>query len=142
RANASIPPECEIFYYEVTVVDEADFNYIGIGFCSREAPLDQLPGWHGLSWGYHGDDGRAFEARYGPVDLTDDAFGPQFTLADAIGCGIDVENQLIFYTKNGEFLGLAFESFTSTSGLYPCVGLNAPNTCVVANFGALPFLFD
>lgn len=37
-----------------------------------------------MSWGYHGDDGRAF-CCHG----TGEAFGPTFTTGDVIGCGVD-----------------------------------------------------
>lgn len=34
----------------------------GIGFSTADVPAGRLPGWDAGSWGYHGDDGRAFGA--------------------------------------------------------------------------------
>ena len=49
----------------------------GIGFSARSVKLDRLPGWEKGSYGYHGDDGNAFEGSgtgkpYGPVFVAGD----------------------------------------------------------------------
>ena len=47
----------------------------GIGFSAPGVSLNRLPGWEPHSYGYHGDDGMAFEScgtgkSYGPVFAT------------------------------------------------------------------------
>ena len=47
----------------------------GVGFSAPEVKLDRLPGWEAHSYGYHGDDGMAFQSngtgkKYGPVFAT------------------------------------------------------------------------
>lgn len=47
----------------------------GIGFSAQDVSLNRLPGWEPHSYGYHGDDGMAFEScgtgkPYGPVFAT------------------------------------------------------------------------
>lgn len=102
----------------------------GIGFSHRTVSLSRLPGWEDNSWGYHGDDGRAFCCLG-----TGETFGPTFTTGDVIGCGIDWTNAgppgkdrerakdgdkkgggRAFFTKNGEFLGRSFAEFVEGEG--------------------------
>ena len=47
----------------------------GIGFSAHGVKLDRLPGWEPHSYGYHGDDGMAFQScgtgkPYGPIFAT------------------------------------------------------------------------
>lgn len=35
-------------------------------------------------------------------------WGKNFYQGDVVGCGIDYTRQYVFYTLNGEFLGVAF----------------------------------
>ena len=47
----------------------------GVGFCIAEFQADRLPGWEPHSYGYHGDDGHAFQGSgkgraYGPTYTT------------------------------------------------------------------------
>lgn len=55
-------------------------GYIGIGFSAPNVVLNRLPGWESRSFGYHGDDGFAFES-----SGKGRAFGPTFTTGDTIG---------------------------------------------------------
>jgi hypothetical protein len=73
-----------VYYFEVAITDRGESGYIGIGVSHRSVSLSRLPGWEVNSWGYHGDDGRAFASRG-----TGESFGPTFTTGDVVGCGID-----------------------------------------------------
>ena len=69
-----------------------------------------MPGWwSGVeSYGYHGDDGKFFAlSNPGPSIYYsfDGHFGPTYGPGDVIGCGVDLTNHTLFFTKNGEFLG-------------------------------------
>ena len=59
-----------------------------------------LIGWVNNSWGYHSNNGKAFNSStYGKL------YGPLFTTGDTIGCCFNSKNNMIFYTKNGVHLG-------------------------------------
>lgn len=105
--------------------------------------LHTQPGWTSTSWGYHGDDGHKFHGggRGRP-------YGPSFGCGDTVGCGLDTLGGKVFFTKNGQFLGDAFEidgaqpsrGFGSR-GYFPVVGIDSRSS-VTVNFGARPFAFD
>lgn len=59
-----------------------------------------FPGWDN-NWAYHGDDGKKF------MGVTPgQRYGPTFTAGDTVGCGVDFRNGTIYYTKNGQYLGM------------------------------------
>jgi hypothetical protein len=60
RANALIPTELPLFYFEVQVLDEGHESSIGIGIAPRGHSLGGMPGWYSSSFGYHFDDGQIF----------------------------------------------------------------------------------
>jgi len=73
---------------------------IGIGFATPKAPLNRLPGWEPESWAYHGDDGFSFSCT-----ANGKQYGPKFSSADVIGCGMDFRTGSAFFTKNGIMIG-------------------------------------
>lgn len=77
------------------------YSIVCVGFSGPTVPLDFLPGWEPGSWGYHGDDGGAFDGT--PYA---DVRGPTFTNKDIVGCGLYSNRSQGYYTKNGLFLGL------------------------------------
>lgn len=141
RANYPIPPQCGLYYFEITIISDGTSGYIGIGFCASDALLNQLPGWTTNSWGYHGDDGKKF-------DSSDkcEAYGPTFSTGDVVGCGINFEHQVAFFTLNGKFLGNAFKNLpikgTKSVVIFPSVGMRTKGEAIKANFGMTPFVFD
>ncbi|KAG0171165.1 hypothetical protein DFQ29_008975 [Apophysomyces sp. BC1021] len=130
-------PQCGIYYFEMRVISKGDDGYIGIGFCGTDNKLNRLPGWDEGSWGYHGDDGHSF-AGCG----IGKGYGPSFTTGDTVGCGVNFADNTAFYTKNGMFLGTAFNSIKTSTPLFPCVGLRTPREVVTVNFGQDAFAFD
>ena len=100
----------------------------------------RMPGWDEYSFGYHGDDGGLF---HGHGDMLR-RYGPRFGPGDNVGCGLEYSTRRIFFTKNGEFLGWAFEKIDKAMierGLYPTVGVDTESPIHV-NFGQVPFTFD
>ena len=82
------------------------------------------------SYGYNGYDGRKRS------DGKWQSYGPKFGKGDVVGCG--VVDDTCFFTKNGEFLGVAFTGVQR--GLYPTVYVS--NSTVDGNFGQTAFTFD
>ena len=98
--------------------------------------LTRQPGWDPNTFGFHGDDGRAFrEHGYG------DPYGPKFGINDVIGCGLNLKNQTCFFTKNGTFLGTAFKNMPDIN-LYPTIGLHSEGEKVEVNLGQNPFMYN
>ena len=91
----------------------------------------RLPGWGKNSYAYSGYSGKKIS------DASFQPYGPTFKEDDVVGCGV-IDGKC-FFTKNGEFLGVAFTGVTK--GLYPTVGLNYYST-VEGNFGQTAFTFD
>lgn len=102
-------------------------------------PRSKMPGWDNYSFGYHGDDGGIFHG-HGDMLRALANFGP----GDTVGCGLEYSTRRIFFVKNGEFLGYAFENIDKEMverGLYPTVGVDTE--CPIhVNFGQVPFKFD
>ncbi|KAJ3167057.1 hypothetical protein HDU88_002394 [Geranomyces variabilis] len=141
RSNYCIPPQCGLFYYEVTIISKGRDGYIAIGFSTQSVQLNRLPGWEENSWGYHGDDGHSF-----CCSGTGRKYGPSYTTGDVIGCIVNFMSGTISFTKNGVWLGVAFknaiESIKGDAGLFPSVGLRTPGEIVESNFGQSEFKFD
>ncbi|CAI2180140.1 10456_t:CDS:2 [Funneliformis geosporum] len=93
RANFPIPEQCGLFYFEIDIIDKGENGEIGIGFCTKSASLNKMPGWEDSSWGYHGDDGKKF------FNADGEPFGPKFMTSDTIGCCLNFINntKLNFY---------------------------------------------
>lgn len=68
-------------------------------------------------------------------------YGPRFGAGDTVGCGLDYARKEIFFTLNGQYLGVAFDSVIPDTPLYPTVGIDSRHP-VSLNFGEAPFAFD
>ncbi|KAK6029135.1 SPRY domain protein [Ostertagia ostertagi] len=136
RADYPIPPQCGVYYFEITIVRGLK-GCMGVGVCGKSVNLNRLPGWDRDSYGYHGDDGNFFSSSGNGV-----SYGPKFTSGDVIGCGVNLVNRTIFFTKNGVHLGIASRELTHIDDLYPTIGLQTTGEVVDANFGQRPFRFD
>lgn len=73
---------------------------ISIGFATKTPSLARPVGWEPESWGYHGDDGRAFSGQN-----VGKHYGPAFNIGDTIGCGVNFRDNTAFFTKNGIKIG-------------------------------------
>jgi len=109
---------------------------IGVGFCDASVPLKYLPGWHTGSWGYQGNVGNT---SYGEGYTK---YGPTVITGDIVGCCIDFQKRVAFYTKNGDLLDVAFENLVFKENIYPVVGLMSLGEHIHVNFGKESFLFD
>lgn len=110
---------------------------IGLGY--NKFPTNKQPGWVENSYGYHGDDGKKYQNQSNQnnsyIGLT---FSDPFGIGDEVGCGVNFRTKEIFFTKNGKYLGVAFQGI-SLNNLYPIVGMD--HSSVLLNFGP-KFKFD
>jgi len=138
RTDNYIPPSCLLYYFEIKFISKGREGFMGVGLSSAQVPLTKLPGWTRESYGYHADDGNTFTG-----DSTKGhSFGPTFTTGDVIGCGYNLVEGKLFFTKNGLNLGKAFDDMPSNILLYPTIGLKTPGEEVQANFGQEDFVYD
>ena len=125
------------FEIEILVLSGGDFS---IGLADRESvAIDSHLGTTAGSYCYRGDNGHKLGA-----SATSTVF-PPFQQGDIIGCGLDMISRAIFYTRNGELLGAAFEGVIETK-LWPVVGSfssseNDVPAKVKVNFGIETFRF-
>ncbi|KAL2830085.1 hypothetical protein BJY01DRAFT_240506 [Aspergillus pseudoustus] len=139
RADHPMPPQCGIYYFEITIHSKPKEGMIGIGFSSSKASVERLPGWEQESWAYHGDDGKSF---FGESQGQGRQYGPTFGVNDTVGCGVNFSSGCAFFTKNGVFLGNAFRELRNLR-VYPSVGMKKqPPVHLSVNFGKQPFMFD
>lgn len=157
RSDYPMPRECGLYYFEITILSKSKDGLIGIGFSSRKANLNRLPGWESESWAYHGDDGYSFSCT-----ASGKQYGPRYASQDVIGCGINFRTGVAFFTKNGVYLGedpscrcrnandqmltnrtdKAFTGINTDLNLYPSVGMKKPGEHLRVNFGRQPFVYD
>ncbi|KAM3174802.1 hypothetical protein ACTXT7_009780 [Hymenolepis weldensis] len=67
-----------------------------------------------------------------------------FKEKDIIGCGINFITSSLFFTKNGQFLGNAFEGIIpiyGTSEIHPVILMDGLQTKILTNFGETPFVY-
>lgn len=123
-------------YFEITILQASPAVVMAIGLSTRPYPLFRMPGWNKFSVGYHSDDGHKF---------CDDAtggqpFGPSWSINDVLGCGYCPENGNVFFTKNGQFLGYAFQGLKKHA-YFASIGVDGPAT-VKINFGREAFVYQ
>ena len=75
---------------------------VGIGIGTKDASLGRLPGWEAHSWGLHGDDGHV----YFSGGERGKPYTAPFVLDDTVGCGVNFRTNTLFFTKNGEAIGM------------------------------------
>lgn len=136
RADFPVPKDCGIYYFEVTLQGKHKEGLIGVGFSGSKVSLNKPPGWEAESWAYHGDDGFSFCQSF-----PGKAYGPKYNWNSTIGCGINFRTGSIFFTKDGNNLGVAFRDIKGPS-LYPSVGMKKTGEHVRINFGQSPFVYD
>lgn len=119
----------DIFYYEVYVVDMLPGTTCSVGVGKKDYSLTRLPGWDPSSYALQSDEGVWF----GNGKIR----GYRFTEGDVIGCGWNVEQKKIFWTKNGVFL---VATDANQDQLSPLIGFNGRGTAKV-NFGEEPFVY-
>lgn len=103
--------------------------------CTHLARRLDFAGKERFSYGYYSEDGRLYHE-----EDKSRTYGPTFDAGDTVGAGIDLERGDIFFTRNGEYLGVALHRIRHP--LYPTISVHSPGEAVRVNFGAQPFVFD
>jgi Ran-binding protein 9/10 len=137
RTDAPVPTSgLALFYFEATVVQQGELGRVGVGLCEAGVSLNKMPGWSKGSFGYHGDDGCLFRE----TGKAGEKYSSKYGTGDTIGCCWDMVDDIVFFTRNGDALGTAFQQLSGE--LYPTVGMQTKGGRVSVNFGIEPFLFD
>lgn len=127
-----------ISYFEITIQSLGTYGYIAVGISDpSETDSSAHLGWFPSSYGFHADIGCAFHA-----SGTGAAFSTRWKEGDVIGCGIDFIRSEVFYTLNGEWLGVSHRGLQIKSSWYPAVSMQSPGEHITANFGTEPFVFN
>uniref|UniRef100_A0A915DS63 B30.2/SPRY domain-containing protein n=1 Tax=Ditylenchus dipsaci TaxID=166011 RepID=A0A915DS63_9BILA len=137
RSNTPIPKGLDFYYFEMTVSKSGKNRKLVIGLSEQEFGLgNNLPGFDEWSVGYHGHTG------YKHAICRDGAqYGPTFGSKDIIGCGLNFKAKTIFFTKNGVYLGDAFERAQTEVALFPTIGMASNKSEIMLNFGQNKFCF-
>jgi len=99
---------------------------------------EMLPGWTNRSIGLHSDDGMIYHNNL-PLDTV---VRYRFSRGDVIGCGVDLEDQQCFFTKNGLcFQWVNIREMVTTSETFPVVVFDGDEWEFEVNFGQKPFLY-
>ena len=142
RANAVIPSELAVFYFEIEVINSGHDGSIGIGIASRGHSLQGMPGWYSGSYGFHGDDGAIFS---GDKIGEGRSWGPEWSKkGTVVGLGVQrnkAGKMQVFFTRNGKLLGIAFDNIIEDY-YYPVVGALSANSVVRCKFHPNEWRFD
>ncbi|KAI9770170.1 MAG: hypothetical protein M1839_003272 [Geoglossum umbratile] len=113
-ANRPIPPDSRNFYFEITITN-GGFGALAIGLWAGDVVLGWFPGQLDQSWGYisggfiwNAGSGPQFRGTYGP--------------GDKVGCLYNSTESTVSFTKNGEYLGIAFRGVKGK--LFPTFATN------------------
>ncbi|XP_064486490.1 ATP-dependent RNA helicase DDX1-like [Ornithodoros turicata] len=115
------------YYYEAKVTDE---GLCRVGWSTLAAALDL--GTDSRGYGFGGTGKKSFGRQF-------DEYGEPFGMHDVIGCYLDLDNNIVKYSKNGVDLGDAFQIAQNLRRcpFFPAVVLK--NAEMSFNFGASPF---
>ncbi|XP_022673538.1 ATP-dependent RNA helicase DDX1-like [Varroa destructor] len=115
------------YYYEAKVTDE---GLCRVGWSTQTAQLDL--GTDKQGYGFGGTGKKSYNKNF-------DSYGEAFGIHDVIGCYLDLDNNIIKWSKNGVDFGTAFEIGSQLRNVpfFPAVVLK--NAEMSFNFGAEPF---
>eukprot|EP00041_Stephanoeca_diplocostata_P030216 m.907818 g.907818 ORF g.907818 m.907818 type:complete len:736 (+) comp23711_c1_seq21:2004-4211(+) len=116
-------------YYEALMTDE---GLCRCGWSTMMATFNLGTDKHGFGFGGTGK--KSYARQF-------DSYGETYGLNDVLGCYLDLDNMEIHYTKNGKYLGIAFEipSQLQRAAFYPAIVVK--NAELKLNFGDTPFRY-
>lgn len=107
-------------------------SIITIGLTHSSSTTHTHPGHSPNTWGYHSDDGLAWEEG-DIVDSNNNYQLPPYGVGDTVGVGVNFETKTAWLTKNGKLLGSPWCMMEGR--LWPVVGVGERGTEVSVNFG-------
>lgn len=118
-------------YFEV-LIEKMEKGHICVGLAYYKYPSELHLGRLDRSFGYHSN-GQKFKRNDNETGTENgEQYGSTFCQGDIVGCGLDIKNCELFFTKNGVFLGVAYTGVYGS--LHPSVGITGPESSVNANF--------
>lgn len=92
-------------YFEATIENAGVGDTVAIGLVDGDYSMEKLPGWDAdaTSIGYHGDDACAFYNTNNGIP-----WGRPLGTGDTVGCGVIWSTGEVFFTQNGQWLGVAY----------------------------------
>jgi len=136
-----------VLYYEVFIREEPPSHGNGVGLLLKGMKLnDYMPGWVKGSYGLHSDNGNAYYNNEINIHKCKGfAFSPPFQRNGAvIGCGYNFKTREIFFTMDGQYIGVAFNlpDEVEVGDIVPCIGMLSKNSYYTLNLGHFPFVFN
>ncbi|KAI1264423.1 concanavalin A-like lectin/glucanase domain-containing protein [Xylariaceae sp. FL1019] len=116
----------KVYYFEVTINAAVSEGSMAVGFCEDRASLNQMLGSDREGWGFHSENGElrwnSMFAVYIYKSGTWPYHEPYGKAGVTIGCGVNFDKNIAFYTRNNVVLGQAFTDIRGK--LYPAVSFN------------------
>ncbi|TMW62571.1 hypothetical protein Poli38472_005189 [Pythium oligandrum] len=146
-----------LVYYEARVRGSGSIGLVSISSSSERLVYgygsEHHVGWFPVSYGFHGDNGRiywndgsapsgGYELEYGPTWGENSPWRQNRSTSVVVGCGYDMQSQQLFFTKDGEFLGMARLNVLPTRVYAAAVSLHQLGDSAEINTGRAPFVFD
>ncbi|RKP35087.1 concanavalin A-like lectin/glucanase domain-containing protein [Dimargaris cristalligena] len=133
QTNLPVPKAKLVYYYEVKVVKMDPGTTVAVGWATRPYPWWRMSGYSRYSIGYHSNQGLIYRNQpFTPLASID-----EYSEGDVIGCGFRHRSGKVFFTRNGELMGILNARMFYT--VYPTISNTGP--CVLqANFGSSEFL--
>ncbi|DBA00117.1 TPA: hypothetical protein N0F65_000408 [Lagenidium giganteum] len=133
-----------------------------IGLVSVSRPGERLAygfgseshvGWYPVSYGYHGDNGHiywsgesaplgGYEVEYGPTWGDVSSLRRRKSEGVVVGCGYHMDRSQVFFTVNGQFIGMVDVSVVASRQYAAAVSLHQMGDSAELNFGRTAFVFD
>ena len=139
KASDPIPSTCNLYYFEVKILNDGKTKEIEIGIATDKLNYTKNVGYKENCIGYRGNDGKLYEWNQQNAGRE---YGETFGKDDVIGCGVNSQTKNVFFTKNGMIIGLTNKPFDANKNWFPAVSLHSKNAKVEINFGEDLFLFD
>jgi hypothetical protein len=124
-------------YFEVTIRHKSPEVVVGVGLATKPYPFWRFPGWNLHSVGYHSDDG----CKFWNDDGQGQEYGKSFGIGDTVGCGWLPAEGKVYFTLNGEYLGIAYAEVETAHFYFPTVAADG-NAIVEVNLGRKPFQYS